>query len=49
MLYSTLVGKAASVAQLDYKASQSARLPYAIPLAAGVVMSLVAQGGVMLR
>ena len=47
MLYSSLAGRAASVSPLDYQTSQSARLPYAIPLAAGVVMSIVAQGGVM--
>ncbi len=49
MLYSSLASRAASVSPLDYQTSQSARLPYAIPLAAGVVMSIVAQGGVMFR
>ena len=49
MLYSSLASRAAAVSPLDYTTSQSARLPYAIPLAAGVVMSIVAQGGVMFK
>jgi prepilin peptidase CpaA len=49
MLFSSLASRAAAVSPLDYKTSESTRLPYALPLAAGVIMSIVAQGGVMLR
>lgn len=49
MLFSSLVGRVVTASPLDYKTSRSTRFPYAIPLAAGVVMTLVAQGGVMVR